>query len=85
MLLNEIIIKFVKIKIIPINVIVLTPFLSKFALEYNINKIQENLERITINGDHQRLVCAQDVNLLSENMTTGIKAAGVQINAEGTK
>jgi hypothetical protein len=58
------------------------PVSFQLALEYTIKKIHENQKRMKINGDHQLLVCAEDVNLLGENITTGIKEAGLQINAE---
>jgi hypothetical protein len=69
--------------------------LFNFALEYAVRKVQENQASLELNGTHQLLVYADNVNLLGDNVNTikentetlleASRDIGLEINAEKTK
>jgi hypothetical protein len=70
----------------------LSPLLFNFALECGIRKVKENQVGLKLNGTHQLLVYADDVNLLGDNVDTsknntqtsvdGSKEIGLEVNTE---
>jgi hypothetical protein len=73
----------------------LSPLLFNFALEYAIMKVQENQVGLKVDGTHQLLAYADDVNILGDDTDTiekntetlidASKEVGLEINVEKTK
>jgi hypothetical protein len=69
--------------------------LATAGLEYAIRKVKENQMGLKLNGTHQLLVYADDVNLLannvdiikksSETLIDASKEVGLEVNTEKTK
>ena len=59
----------------------LSPLLFNFALEYAIRKVQETNLGLNMNGTHQVLAYADDVNLIGDDITSIERNADVLLNA----
>ena len=73
----------------------LTPLLFNYALEYANRKVEMNQDGLKLNGTHQLLVYADDVNILggcvhtimtnNEVLLVGSRETGLEVNADKTK
>jgi len=73
----------------------LSPLLFNYALEYGIRRIQVNQDGLKLNGTHQLMAYADNVNILGASVDTVKKNAGtlvaatkengLEVNAHNTK
>jgi len=75
----------------------LSPLLFNFAVEYTIRRVQVNQDGLKLNGKHQLLFYADDVNTVGRNLNqhtikkntealiVASKESGLEVNADTTK
>jgi len=73
----------------------LSPMLFNFALEYTIRRVQVNQDGLKLNGTHQLLTYADDVNILegsihtlketAEALVAATREVGLEVSADKTK
>ena len=73
----------------------LSPLLFNFALEYAIKRVQVNQDGLKLNGTHQLVAYADDVNILGgsahtvkenvEALLVATKETGLEVNADKTE
>jgi hypothetical protein len=74
---------------------VLSPLFFNLAVEYTSRTVQVNQDSFKVNGTHQLLFYADDVNILggsvhtvekeAEALVVASKEAGLEVNADSTK
>ena len=72
-----------------------SPMLFNFALEYAIRRVQVNQDGLKLNGTHQLLAYADDVNILggrihnlkenAESLVAATREIGLEVSADKTK
>jgi len=73
----------------------LSPLLFNFVLEYVMRRVLENQDGLKLNGKHQLLVYADDVNILggsvrsieknTDTFVVANKQTGLEVNADKPK
>jgi hypothetical protein len=73
----------------------LSPLLFNLTLEYAISSVQVNQDGLKLNGTHQRLAYADDVNVLggdvhavqknTEALVAAAREIGLEVNADKNK
>jgi len=73
----------------------LSPLLFNFVLEYSIKRVQVNQDGLKLNGKHQLLAYADEVNILGgsvhtvkengEALVVAAKEIGIEVNADKPK
>ena len=73
----------------------LSPLLFNYALEYTIRRVQVNQDGLKLNGTHQLLAYADDVNILggsihtlnenAEALVAATREIGLEVSADKTK
>ena len=73
----------------------LAPILFNFALEYAIRRVQVNRDNLKLNGTHQLLAYADNVNIMGGSMHTlkenaealvaATREIGLEVSADETK
>jgi len=72
-----------------------SPMLFNFAVQYAIRRVHVNRDGLKLNGTHQLLAYADDVNILggsthtlkenAEALVAAIKETGLEVSADNTK